>query len=436
MDLREVLDRWSPASSPQQAPAARPSGISIMAQDGGTILTVDDLAAMMRAGVETGSGVPVNEESALKVAAVFRCTSLISGAIATMPLHIKRRVDERTRLDASDNPLWGLLRKKPNPWQTPSQFRRYMQKSVLLREGGYARKVMSRGQVVALIPLHPDRVRVEQADDFTLLFRYTNKRGGQITIPQAEMFHLVGMPKSDGYTGHSVLGAAREAIGLSLAAERHGAALFKNGTNIAGILTAPKALGDEVIERLKTSLENFRGPGNAGKNLVLEEDLKYEPMGMSQEDAQFVQSREFQAQDIAMFFGVPPTMIGLTSKSTSWGTGVEQQSLGFVAYSLEDWLTTWEETIARDLIGENQPDLYARFNRKALVRGDIKTRFGAYAQARQWSLYTINELRALEDENPIEGGDTLFAPGNANGAAPVSGKPADDNGDPNDDPTD
>jgi HK97 family phage portal protein len=393
---------------------------AIRAQDAGggqTISSPEDLARALGLRGESAAGVAVNEESAMRVAAVFRCTTLISGAVATMPLHIKRRIDDRMRQDASDHSLWTLLRRKPNPWQTPSQFKRQMQASVLLRGAGYAMKVKTGDRVVGLIPLHFDRVRVAQGDDFRLSYRYATKGGRVVALRQEDMFHLVGMPAPDGFTGRSVIGAARDAIGLALAAEKHGSSVFRNGTAIGGTLSAPGQLGDEVIARLKDGLEDFRGAANAGKNLVLEEGLKYEPLGMTQEDAQFIQSREFQAQDICMFFGVPPTMVGLTTKSTSWGTGIEQQSQGFVAYGLEDWLTTWEETITRDLVPDRQTDIYPRFNRKALVRGDIKARYGAYATARQWSLYTINELRALEDENPIEGGDDLFVPGNANGGS-------------------
>ena len=183
------------------------------------------------------------------------------------------------------------------------------------------------------------------------------------------------------------------------------------------VIQHPKNLSDSALGNLKESMESFRGAGNAGRTLVLEEDMKFSAIGMSNVDARFLEARGFQRSDIFMFFGVPPHMAGDTTKTTSWGSGIEQQSLGFVAYTLEDWLTTWEQSIARDLIAATEPDLYARFNRAALVRGDIKTRYGAYSIARQWGLATINELRALEDQNPVEGGDELFAPGNANRTA-------------------
>ncbi|WP_423208818.1 phage portal protein [Paracoccus yeei] len=139
------------------------------------------------------------------------------------------------------------------------------------------------------------------------------------------------------------------------------------------------------------------------------------------EDAQWIESRKFTRADIAMFFGVPPHMIGDTEKSTSWGTGIEQQSIGFVAYTLEDHLTTWEETIARDLIDPTRTDLYARFNRAALVKGDIKARWEAYVKGLQWGVWSPNEIRTLEDENPREGGDVYYPPPNMTASAPPDG---------------
>ncbi|HAF38248.1 MAG TPA: phage portal protein, partial [Gammaproteobacteria bacterium] len=148
---------------------------------------------------------------------------------------------------------------------------------------------------------------------------------------------------------------------------------------------------------------------------ILEEGMGVTPISMTAEDAQWIESRKFSRTDIAMFFGVPPHMIGDTEKSTSWGTGIEQQGIGFVTYTLEDSLTTWEESIARDLVPDTEPDIYARFNRKSLVRGDIKTRKEFYTSMMQWGVYSPNEVRALEDENPRAGGDVYYEPPNAPG---------------------
>lgn len=359
-------------------------------------------------------------EAALKIAAVYRCVTLISGAVATMPLALKRRVGEN-RVDASDDPLWTILRRRPNPWQTPSQFRRQLQTHLLLRGVGLAMKVRTGNRIAALIPLMPDRVRIEHLDDWSLRYHYQTRTKGTIVLDQADVFHLVGHT-TDGVTGLSPIACARETVGLAMEMQRHASRTFANGGRVSATLSHPNELGAEGRARLSEGMDAFRTGGEReGKALILEEGMTYEQMGLSMVDAQFVEGQVANRTEIYMFFGVPPHMAGDTTKTTSWGSGIEQQSLGFVAYTLEDWLTTWEQSIERDLVPDNRPDLFVRFNRSALVRGDITTRYASYATARQWSLFTINEIRALEEMPPIEGGDILAFPGNANGSPPPAG---------------
>lgn len=393
-------------------------------------LTDGRLEDFLRGGPETAAGAIVSPDAAMRTGTAYRCVTLICGAVATMPLDLKRRVG-RERRDADDHPLWKVLRKRPNPWQTPSQFRRYMQSCVLLRKGGFARIVRSGSRIVALLPLHPDRVEVNQAPDLSLLFRYTRPDGGVVVIPQREMFYLCGL-SLDGIRSLSVLSYARETVGEALTTASHARNLFRNGTPVGSVLESPNKLTPDQQELLRASLEAYRGAENAGKNLILQDGMKYTRLGLSMVDAQFIQSREFSQIEIAMFFGVPPHMLGLTTKTTSWGSGIEQQAQGFVAYTLQDWLTMWAEAIDRDLIGD-EPQLYARFNTNALVRGDIKTRFGAYAVARQWGWMSVNDVLEKEDENPIEGGDTYLDPLNMK---PAGAPPAPDEPDPKDPPDD
>lgn len=409
--------RWfagaPPAASPPHAPSPR---AAIHEAGGGLVVTsAAELDAALRAGAVSGSGMAVTPDSAMRVAAVYACVRIISGAVATLPLHIKRRVDARTREDASDAPIWQLLRRRPNRWQTPSQFRRMLQAHLLLRGNAYAMIVRSRGTVQALIPLHPDRVEVAQGDDLALTFLYTRPDGRRLRLPQDEVLHLVGLTL-DGVRGVSPIAYARETIGLALAMEDHGATTFRNGARVSGVLKHPQKLGPEAVANLKAGLEAFRAGGDQdGKHLILEEGMDYARIAMTAEDAQWIESRKFSRTDIAMFFGVPPHMIGDTEKSTSWGTGIEQQSIGFVAYTLEDHLTMWEEAIDRDLIGADDL-LYARFNRAALVKGDIKARWEAYVKGLQWGVYSPNEIRALEDQNPRDGGDVYYPPPNMTAA--------------------
>ena len=381
------------------------------------VSTPQELEAAIRGGKATASGVAITPDASLEIAAVYACVRIISGAVATLPLHVKKRVDDRTRNDASDDPLWSLLRRKPNSWQTPSTFRRTMQTNLLLRGNAYAQIVRSGSRILSLIPLHPDRIKVSQNDDLSLRYTYTRQNKATIEFRQSDILHLVGL-SLDGITGVSVIEYARETIGLSLAMEQHGASAFRNGLRASLVLRHPGKLGKEGLEFLRATLEQYRSGGEAdGKALVLEEGMETDKLSMTAADAQWIESRKFSRSDIAMFFGVPPHMIGDTEKSTSWGTGIEQQSIGFTTYTLEDWLTTWEETINRDLVPDGSKDIYARFNRAAIVKGDIAARWEAYVKALQWGVMSPNEVRALEDMNPRNDGDIFYPPPNTAGDA-------------------
>lgn len=392
---------------------------------GQTLDTSQDIAEYLRSGPDVASGATVTPMTSMRVAAVNRCVTLISGAVATLPLHlIERQGEYRNEVDPSD-PLSQLLRRKPNRWQSPSQFRRMLQAHVLLRGNAYAMKVKSRGRVTELVPLLPNRVQPKQLADGSIAYRYQKKDGGSIVLPQSEVFHLRGL-SLDGVVGLSVLEAAAESVGLAIQTEKHGATLFKNGATPGAVLEHPGTIGEDGQKALLASLEAFRGAENANKTLILEEGMAWKPMTMTSADAQFIENRKFTRSEIAMFFGVPPHMLGDTEKSTSWGTGIEQQSIGFVTYTLQDWLTEWEEAINRDLITE--PNVTAKFNVNGLVRGDIKTRWDAYVKALQWGVFSPDEVRSLEDMNPRDDGQggRYYEPPNTAGGQNEPAKPTED----------
>lgn len=385
-----------------------------------TNMSPEDVREFLRIGGShmTASGAAITENSALRVAAAWRCVQIIAGAVSTLPLDLIRREDEDTRLPAVGHPLRQVLTVRPNNWQTPKEFKHLMQMHLLLRGNAYARKVMSGGQVVGLIPLHPDRVRVEQTAALELVYHVQLRDHRMVTLAQADMLHLRGM-SLDGVTGLSVLSYMREALGVSLQAERAAARLYRQGVLAGGSFTHPNTLSDEAYNRLRESLEErYSGEENAHKFLILEEGLTPERLGLSALDAQFLETRDFQRFDVAMFFGVPPHMIGATDKTTSWGSGIEQQNIGFVTYTLGDWLKTWEEAIRRDLISEREAErLDARFFVAGLLRGDVKTRWDAYVRAMQYGVYSPDEVRRFEDENPRPdgGGGVYYEPPNTAG---------------------
>lgn len=419
------MSLWTRIFGGGSSPVSQPRAAFQDAGGGFVIDTPQKLEEALRTGNATASGAIVTPNSAMRVAAVYRCVSIISGAVATLPIDVIRKVDERTREPASDNPVSRIFSHKPNGWQKPAVFRRMMQAHLLLRGNAYAMIVRSRGMVHQLIPLNPDRVECKQNDDLSLEYIYTRKDGHKIKLSQNEMFHLVGLT-FDGVHGVSAITYARETIGLSLSMEDHGANTFKNGARVSGVLKHPKKLDDSSIARLRAGLDEFRSGGEReGKSLILEEGMDYAQVAMTSEDAQWIESRKFSRSDIAMFFGVPPHMIGDTEKSTSWGTGIEQQAIGFVTWTLEDHLTMWEEAITVDLLNDDK--LRAKFNRSALVKGDIKARWEAYIKALQWGVFCPDDVLELEDRNPRadgEGGKFYDPPNTAGGDKP--GKDDDD----------
>jgi HK97 family phage portal protein len=194
----------------------------------------------------------------------------------------------------------------------------------------------------------------------------------------------------------------RESLGIALDGEIAAATLFKNGSFVDTVIKHPEKMSPEAYNRLKESWEKRKtGVDNAGKTAILEEGASLDKVSMSARDLQFIESRDFQRYDIAMFFGVPPHMIGATEKTTSWGSGIEQQNIGFVTYTLNDWLVMWQEALKRDTINENEWEtLDVRFFTQALLKGDTKAQWDAFTRGRQWGVYNANDIRAMLDLNP------------------------------------
>ena len=379
-----------------------------------TITTSEQLEEALR-GAVSGSGATVNSKTAMQVAAVYACIRIISGAVTNAPLHIKRRVGDR-REDASDLALWRLLRKRPNRFQTARQFRRAMQVDVLGEWGnGYAHITKNmKGEPIQLLRLDPSMVDIKQNPDQSKVFEFRRKDGQTITYQQDEIFHLFGLTL-DGVQGIGPIRYARETIGDSITLAQHGSTVFKNGARVSGVFETDKTIGQEGVADLKESMRQFRAGGeNEGKDMVLEDGLKYKAMALSAQDAQWMEARAFGRTDIGMFYGVPPHMLGVTEKATSWGSGIEEQSLGFAVYSLEDHLTMWEDAIDAHLTAGDD-DVYARFNRAAMIRSDTGKRKEFYAGMMQWGVMSPNEVRALEDMNPRAGGDVYYDPPNTAG---------------------
>ena len=283
-----------------------------------------------------------------------------------------------------------------------------MMASVVLRGNAYSEIRYDRsGAVSELCPLTTDNVAVEQLDNGRLRYNYRLPTGQPRIFLQDEIFHLRGLSMC-GPVGISPLSYAREVIGAALATQGYGARLFSNDARPGGILEHPGKIGADAAARLKQSWSSAHsGVGNSHKVAVLEEGMSFKPISMSAEDSQFLQTRKFQVSEIARIFRVPPHMIGDLERATF--SNIEQQSIGFVRDTIRPWLVRWEQAISRDLIQDPETN-FAEFSVDALLRGDIASRYAAYAVGRINGWLSANEIRSLENMNPIEEGDDYLIP--------------------------
>lgn len=362
------------------------------------------------------AGVDVSEATAMQVAAVWTCVDLLARSMASLPLDVYERLDERTRRPAANHPLRRVL-SKPNSWQTTSEWVGQQMAHLALRGNAYNAIIRSsigdRDQVVELLPLHPDQVSVEQAGYPNLALSYTwrDKHGKAWPFKQSEILHLRGMT-TNGVVGRSVLDDARESMGVALATQQHAATFWKDGGLPTAVLKHPKTLSPKAKESLETGFAKTYGGGADQRRVaVLEEGMELTTLSLSSADAQFLETRKFTRSEIAGLFHVPPHMIGDTEKSTSWGTGIEQQQIGFLTFTLAPWVVAFEQRMNRDLI--LFPDkYYVKFAVNAFMRGDAATRGQFYRVMREIGAYSANDIRRFEDENPIENGDTYLQPAN------------------------
>lgn len=366
----------------------------------------------------TASSRNVTPESSMQATAVFACVSLLSETIGSLPLMVYERL-EWGKQRASEHPLYSVLHDEPNPEQSSVDFRATMMAFILLYGNSYAEIVRDgAGNVKQLWPLTPTRVQVVRNDAGKPFYQIRLSEKEIAMLKPENVLHVRNI------LGLSPIQQAREALGLSLAAEEYGARFFANDSRPGGILEHPGNLSPEAQARLKASFEaSNRGLENRHRVAILEEGMKWHQMGMSPEDSQFLETRKFQTNEIARIFRVPPHMIGDVSGSTSWGTGIEQQTMGFVTYSLRSWLVRWEQEINRKLLtAEERKQYFAEFLVDGLLRGDIKTRYDAYAIARQNGWLNGNEIRRLENMNPVDGLDEYLVNGNMIPASLAAGK--------------
>lgn len=399
--------------SKKQAPEPRGVEHMVIRADAGHVVTVEQLAEIMR-GEE---GVPAvgmgRANQAMMVTAVQTCVRLVTGGVSNTPIKIMRIKDDDTREEARGSEIWNLVRKRPNRFMRPKQFIRMSVAHVMLRGNFYALKVKGvNGHVLELLPLDPDQCKAEKLITGEIVYRYTRRNDGkQFVYSRDDILHLY-LLTLDGVTGVTPITYASTTISSARDMERHGQKVFKNGARVSGLLTTDKRLGPEGRQNIRDAMKEYREGGeHEGGDLVLEENLKYERMSMTSQDAQWIEARKLGKADIYEIFGIPLHMTALADKQSNWGSGVEQHNKQFMQWVLEDYFGMWEEAINCDVIGDNSK-LEAVFDRSTLLRGDMKAQSQRDQTDLQWGINSPNEVRKRRGENPRPGGNIYYPPPN------------------------
>ena len=361
------------------------------------------------------SGKAVTERSAMQITAVYSCVRILAEAIAGLPLHLYTYKDDGGKEKAIGHPLYLLLHDEPNPEMSSFVFRETLMTHLLLWGNAYAQIIRNgKGEVVALYPLMPNRMTVDRDSSGQLFYSYQmnntdapTMKAGTVILKPSDVLHIPGLG-FDGLVGYSPIAMAKNAIGLAIATEEYGAKFFANGATPGGLLEYPGTVKDP--DRVRESWnKGFSGSQNAGKVAILEEGMKYTPISIAPEQAQFLETRKFQINEIARIFRVPPHMVGDLEKSSF--SNIEQQSLEFVKYTLDPWVVRWEQSLSRALFTpEEKKRYFFKFNVEGLLRGDYQSRMNGYATARQNGWMSANDIRELEnlDRIPAEDGGDLY----------------------------
>ena len=368
----------------------------------------------------TTSGKPVNERTAMQTTAVYACVRILAEAVASLPLHVYEYQDDGGKNLVHDHPLYYLLHDEPNPEMTSFVFRETLMSHLLIWGNAYAQIIRDgAGRVLGLYPLLPDKMEVQRDDKGNIYYVYSRnsdenpmfKKYGNIKLKAEDVLHIPGLG-FDGLIGYSPIAMAKNAVGMTLACEEYGASFFANGANPGGVLEHPGVLKDP--SKVRESWNSvYRGVSNAHKIAVLEEGMKYQQIGIPPEEAQFLETRKFQVNEIARLYRIPPHMVGDLDKSSF--SNIEQQSLEFVKYTLDPWVIRWEQSLQRSLLLPGEKGKYfIKLNVDGLLRGDYQSRMNGYAVGRQNGWFSANDIREMENMNPIpdeEGGNLYLING-------------------------
>jgi len=360
----------------------------------------------------SGSGKSVNARTAIQVSTVYACVRVIAETIASLPLHVYEET-EKGAIKATDHPLYRILHDEPNSEMTSFVWRETMLTHLLLYGNSYSQIIRNgRGHILGLYPLLPDRMEVDRDSAGTLTYTYTTAEGSTHRLRPEDVLHIPGLG-FDGVMGYSPIALERNAIGLGIAAEEYGSKFFAHGATPSGVLTHPNTVKDPA--RLRESWNKaYGGSANSGKVAILEENMTFTRISMPNNEAQFLETRKFQVAEICRIYRVPPHLVADLEHATF--SNIENQNISFAVHTIRPWLVRIEQSIGRQLFPEKEKGIfYVQFNMDGLMRGDYKSRMEGYAIARQNGWMSTNDIRALENMNPVpaeDGGDAYLVNGN------------------------
>lgn len=367
------------------------------------------------------SGVRVTPDTALQSTVVLACIRVLAEGVAALPFHLYRRTPAGGKEIARDHPLYRVLHVAPNSWQTSFEWREQQMLHLGLHGQSFneIRPGVS-GAVSELIPLHPSRMKVERVENGRLRYKYREESGAETVYVQDQIMHIRWL-SDDGVNGMVPVELARDAIGLARACEIHGAAFFGNGARPGAVLETDGALDQETAASLRDNWERMhRGPDRSHRTAVLHGGLKVHELGGNNQESQFLESRRFQVEEICRLFRVCPHLVGDLTRSSF--SNIEQQSIDFIQHTLLPWLRRFESAVLRDLITDD--NYFAEFDTKGFMRGDATARSAFYQTLWNLGVASINEIRAWENLDPVEGGDTRFVQLNMQTLEQASAQPS------------
>ncbi len=360
----------------------------------------------------SGSGKSVTAQTAIQLSTVYACVRVISETVASLPLGVYEATDDGNQ-KAADHPLYRLLHDEPNTEMTSFVFREVMLAHLLLYGNSYSQIIRSgKNSIVGLYPLLPDHMDVDRDSKGNLTYTYTTSDGKTVVIKPTDMLHIPGLG-FDGVMGYSPIALEKSAIGLGLASEEYGSKFFSNGARPSGILTHPNTVKNPRAIRDSWN-SAYGGSTNANRVAILEEGMTFTPLSIPNNEAQFLETRKFQVEEICRIFRVPPHLVGDLEHATF--SNIEHMSIDFAVHTIRPWLVRIEQAMNRALFSDQEKGkFYVQFNIDGLMRGDYKSRMEGYAIARQNGWMSANDIRQLENQNPIpaeKGGDAYLVNGN------------------------